>query len=61
MTTEKRLWTEKETAAYLGVRRQTLTNWRNKKLNLCYVKLGKRVFYEPEEIENFIQKHRVHQ
>ena len=62
---EKRSFTEKETAEYLRVSpaflRANRTNLRekNSKHGLPFVKLGRNIRYLKEDIDAWIQQHRV--
>lgn len=45
----------KEAAEYLGIRPQTLHNWRTLKKGPDYIKMGSRVIYRLEDLNLFIQ------
>ena len=54
------LLTEAETAAYLGVKKETLATWRStKRYPLPYVKIGKAVRYRSADLETFIASRTV--
>ena len=42
-----------EVCEILGITRLTLANWRTKKTNLPFYKVGSRYMYDLEEVENF--------
>ncbi len=45
----------REAAALLRVQWRTLDKWRsNKRYGLRFVKIGRKVFYSPQDIETFI-------
>lgn len=53
----KRLFSTPEAAAYLGVKPSTLVVWRcTDRYPLRYRKIGSRVFYLLEDLEEFITK-----
>ena len=43
----------REAAAYLGVRPNTLEIWRVKHRGPKYAKLGSRILYDPDDLEDF--------
>jgi hypothetical protein len=43
----------------LGVKRQTLANWRFQGKNLPFVKFGRSVRYLLEDVEKFLQSKKV--
>lgn len=54
------LLTPIETAAILGVTKSTLEVWRaTKRYDLSFVKIGGRVMYKREDIEDFISRRSV--
>ena len=57
---KRALLTPGQVADRLGVSRRTLAKWRSNRLvGLAYVKLGARVFYRVDDVENFIAAHVV--
>ena len=55
-----KLLTPEETAEILGVTQSTLMVWRcTGKYNLPFVKIGRKVMYEPNAIKAFIKKRTV--
>jgi Helix-turn-helix domain len=50
---------ERETARLLKRKLQTLRNDRSMKRGLPYIKVGRSVRYSVEDIENYLQAHRV--
>ncbi len=58
----RKLLTPKEVSAMLGVATKTLATWRyTKRYPLSYVKVGRRVLYKNEDVQNFIENRRVEQ
>ncbi len=52
-----RLLTPAETAKLLGVEITTLAAWRHhSRYNLPYVKLGKKIMYRLDDVNNFIEQ-----
>lgn len=52
--------TSKQAAEILGVSIDTLAVWRcTKRYPLPYVKIGRKVFYRAEDLENFIEARTV--
>lgn len=49
-----RLLTPAETADILRVAVQTLADWRYKKIGPVYVKQGTRIFYDPADVQAYI-------
>jgi len=49
------LLSRKEAAAYIGLQAQTLSVWASTgRYSLAYIKVGRRVFYRREELDNFL-------
>jgi len=48
-----------EAAEMLGLKYQTITNWRNKRKNLNYIMIGRKPMYELAELERFININRI--
>ena len=46
------------TALRLGVARQTLNSWRNKNYGPGFFLMGRKVVYDPSEVDFFIQQRR---
>ncbi len=60
MDNSKKLLSNKESAAYLGIKTNTLTVWRCKNTQkIPYVKLGRRVFYRLKDLDSFIDKNQI--
>lgn len=49
----------KQAAELLGLRQQTLENWRCAGLGPAFVKLGRQVRYDPRELQSWIAAHTV--
>jgi len=47
-----------EAALWLGLAPHTLARWRCEGIGPAFVKIGGRVFYESEELANFVAAHR---
>ncbi|MEV7800933.1 helix-turn-helix domain-containing protein [Microbacterium foliorum] len=45
---------QEQTAAVLGVSEKTLSEWRYKRRNLPFIKMGSRIMYDVKDIEQFI-------
>jgi len=54
-----RLLTTQETAQYLGLKTQTLYNWRHARKGPDYVMIGGAPRYEIESLNHFIESNRV--
>lgn len=50
---------EKRAAKILGMAVQTLRNWRHQRRGPVYVKLGRSVRYQMDDLENYIQKQKI--
>jgi excisionase family DNA binding protein len=48
-----------EAAEILGVHRLTLKNWRDKRVNLNFYKVGSRYEYDLDEVEKFKRGEKV--
>ena len=55
----KRLLSIKEAAEYLGLKVQTMYNWRHNRKGPDYVMIGSKPMYEHEALELFISSNRV--
>lgn len=55
----KKLITTQEAADLIGVATTTLASWRTRKLYIDYTKIGKKILYDLEDIENFLSKVKV--
>jgi excisionase family DNA binding protein len=55
----KRLLSIKEAADYLGLKVQTMYNWRHSRKGPDYVMIGSTPKYEPDVLEQFIESNRV--
>jgi len=55
----KRLFSTKEAAEYLGLKVQTLYNWRHVRKGPDYVMIGGAPRYEPDALERFISSNRI--
>ena len=52
--------TPNEAAELLGVAVQTLSVWRcNKRYDLPYLKIGRKIMYRPVDIDSFLERHVV--
>ena len=58
--TIRQLLSPEEVASLLGVTRATLAVWRSTaRYPLPFVRVGRRVMYRPEDVEQFIQSRTV--
>ncbi len=46
-----------EVSAIIGVCLGTLRCWRSRKKNLRYIKRGRMVFYQPDDVETFLNEY----
>ena len=58
MTNKQKLNTQ-EAAAYLGIQPNTLEVWRCKHKGPRYAKIGRRVLYDPDDLELFFKTRTV--
>jgi len=56
----KKFFNTEEAAAFLGVKPCTLEAWRCRKRGPRYAKLGSRVMYDQQELENWFVSRSVH-
>lgn len=50
---------EKEAASFLGLSRQSLANWRCQRRGPVYHKIGGRIIYRAEDLEQFLHANRI--
>jgi predicted DNA-binding transcriptional regulator AlpA len=50
---------EKQTAKVLGVAVQTLRNWRHQRKGPKYIKMGRSVRYQQDDLQEYIDKKRI--
>ena len=50
---------EKEAAKLLGLSVKTLQSWRHQSRGPNYLKMGRRILYNSEDLQAFIEKSRV--
>ncbi|UCE07462.1 MAG: helix-turn-helix domain-containing protein [bacterium] len=55
----KEMLNDLEAARLLGLRPQTLRNWRHKQRGPSYIKLGRRVVYKLSDLSEYLTKHRI--
>lgn len=53
------LMTTEEAAKYLGVTKRTLDKWRYDNKHLDYLKIGGKVMYKRDVLDDFLRKSRV--
>lgn len=54
------LWNDAQAAAFIGVSRGTLANWRCTKREIIpYIKIGSRVRYRPADVERWLDHQTV--
>ena len=56
---ENKFVNETKAAELLGLKRQTLANWRHKRKGPPYHKISTRVLYAIPDLLNYSQKHRI--
>lgn len=49
-----------QAASYLGISKATLNGWRTRRKGPPYLKLGERVFYRREDLDEFISASLIH-
>lgn len=60
MTAEKHLLNDEEAAAYIGVRPQTLRDWRHhQRYGLPYVRVGRLIRYRLTDLQTWIESRLV--
>ena len=52
-------WNESQSAAFLGVHRQTLSNWRFFGKGPVYYKIGRKIIYYEKDLREFLNRNRV--
>jgi excisionase family DNA binding protein len=55
---ERGNWSIAQAAARIGVSRHTLRSWLRLR-RLPYIRAGRRILLAPEDVESFLQSHRV--
>ena len=50
---------ERDAASFLGITQRTLQDWRLNRRGPAYIKLGRRVAYDREDLEQFLAANRV--
>ena len=50
---------EKQAAKFLGVAVQTLRNWRHHRTGPAYIKMGRSVRYQIDDLQSYIDKRRI--
>ncbi|NOZ83963.1 MAG: helix-turn-helix domain-containing protein [Epsilonproteobacteria bacterium] len=55
----KKYYTPREAAFYYGFTPGSLAQMRSSKISIPYIKLGKKVLYAKEDVENYISKHSI--
>jgi predicted site-specific integrase-resolvase len=57
---QRKLLNESETAAYLGLRPETLATWRStNRYRLPYLRVGRAIRYRPSDVEKFLKERTV--
>lgn len=51
---------EKEASQMIGVAVQTLRNWRHQRKGPVYIKMGRLVRYEIDDLADFIRSRKIH-
>ncbi len=61
MENKPQLLDTKNAARFLGLSYKTLESWRYAdNVELPYVRLGGKIFYEVKDLLGFVEKHKVH-
>jgi len=60
MTDNRKFMTKREVAALLGLSLYTIDSWVSQKRELPYVRMGSRVMFDPDDVQTWIDKNRVH-
>lgn len=55
----ERTLNERQVAELLGLKIQTLRNWRHKRKGPAYIKLGAAVRYRGEDLDSYIESRRI--
>lgn len=58
-TTQQNALTDIEASRFLGLKPQTLRNWRCLMRGPAYSRVGRRVIYTLEDLENYRAKNRI--
>ncbi len=53
------LWSEDHTEDVLNTTRSTLRSWRRKNCGPAFVRIGKKIAYQPKDIAEFVERERV--
>ncbi len=56
---QERLYNTEETALFLGVQKQTIYNWRNKRRGPNYVLIGSKPMYLRQDLDSYINSNRI--
>jgi len=59
MIEDKKLFNTTQAASYLGLKTQTLHNWRHHCKGPSYIKMGRLCFYELQELDRFINANKI--
>lgn len=59
MSTKSTRYDTKSAAVYLGVVKNTVSNWRHLCRGPVYYKVGDRVYYYEEDLDRFIKSGRI--
>jgi len=59
MTESKKLFNTNHAAKYLGLKTQTLHNWRHHRKGPNYIKMGRLCLYELAELNRYIECNRI--
>lgn len=55
----KKYFTLEEAADYLCLSPNTMRKWVAERKNLAYIKVGRRIIFDGQELENFIEKQTI--
>lgn len=60
MTDNRKFLTKREVAALLGLSLYTIDSWVSQRRELPFVRMGSRVMFDPDDVQTWIDKNRVH-
>ncbi len=57
--TDHQLLSPEQVSSVTGLSVETLAQWRSRKQHLPYLKVGRRVRYDPKDVEAYLERCRV--
>jgi hypothetical protein len=55
----EKMFSESQAADFLGLKRQTLSNWRHLRKGPPYIKMSRRIFYLENDLAKYRDRHRI--